>query len=481
MKPHAYITGKFKEFTRGFNTLLVIPTIRPSEVIGTVKAYSRNFRDYGHSVPIVVFDNSSAEPSSVIVDQLNTISNDYDQILLYVGPSERRSLISILCAKFTSYSTTINQLFGTNYGGSRNTILAYTVGERFISVDDDVRPIGMFLDSAPYEAGIVARGKYLAESADVVVRDQDIVTSISRFLGTRAGAHAADVIRGNDILDSDAPDPTRDRFGTLDTHISRVSPGDVPPDALIRTIQTHLTGDTDIEAELLLRSFLACPGDDSLLTKVPKKLCLQYCREALTVKNSRLTGAVLAYDNSAGGVYALPTALRCEDYIWRLHSAHSPQYVCAYTNTAQTHYRSRLGRPNVVCEWFNEQIAWALIKNMYASVRHIGPLTASFDTQNVNVRDEARHIMSELNEFRQRYRVMEQNGSPNNSVIADVLVAFDRIATAQCSDNLSFEKRLHDQLMSELVLYNQVADVWPRIMDFVSSVSGRLPARLLTI
>ena len=72
----------------------VIPTYRLREVGDTVKAYDDHFWRNGHSVPLVVFDDSSPANQEKYYSLLENTPTHND--LYYVGPREKEEFIAYL-------------------------------------------------------------------------------------------------------------------------------------------------------------------------------------------------------------------------------------------------------------------------------------------------------------------------------------------------------------------------------------------------
>jgi len=447
---------------------LVIPTNRPMEVSATVKAYSESFTTYGHCPPIMVFDNSPMEIDNTTTHALRTACGGYVGPVFYVGWRHRSSLVESLTCRFPSEASILQRLFGANYGGSRNLGLLYTLGSSFFSVDDDIRPQGIFLPRKDETMECLAAGWYMTESSDQTsfVRSQDIWASVEQLLGKGASCFRPEVPRGYDVCDSDAPDPTRNRHGKLLEFRSTIVPGAVEDYRTVRLTQTHLTGDTDVEAEILLNEYINSGSLEALAGKMPKKLALTFCSQALLRTNSRLTGAVMGLDNSAGALYFLPTKLRCEDFIWRLYLARNQNICCAYTDSAQTHTRSALHRPSVLMEWLNDRFAWALFRQLISGVRDTGEHFISFD-ENIDVAAEAREIVDLLRFYRSEIGMrLDRSLMPAGLAAtyrADLLVIEERQLTEY--DHLYLT--LKNCIQTEINIANAVAKLWPNLIEYV--------------
>jgi hypothetical protein len=459
--------------------VFAVPTVRMDSIGQTTSAYAESLSTFGHNSPVVIFDNSREEPAARAINILATKCRTLRQRCAYVGPRQRRHLVEALSTSFPQAGEIIDHIFGHHYGGARNIIMFYTFGRHFISVDDDVRPHGLFLPPVPghSDSDAIAKGAYLSseEAAKVSIREQDVFGSVTQLLGRRVGATG--LASGLDIRDSNAPVPFRDCLKISGRHELSVDPGPIHPDAVINIVQTHLTGDADIEVDALLNAYFDTRDQRILFGFVPKKLCLSLCRGAVTMNNSRLTGAVLAYDNSTGGMYFLPTKLRCEDYIWRLAIRYDGSHACALAATSQTHYRASTGRDSLASEWFNEQVAWSVATNMFKSVDNLTSRSVRFDLSSIDVGDEAAEIGARLNDLCGRFQQLTRATAADQKTGADFSRIQDACGAAASGGELC--ARLHDRVRDEMKLYNRIAEIWPRIMEFAAETVGEMPIHLL--
>jgi len=123
--------------------VFVIPTHRLRDVGATVESYDEHFRKNGHSIDMVVFDDSSAVNQQKYFPLLEQTTTQNP--LWYVGPQEKEQFLSLLSARLKDrkLEPLIRNLFRPSYGGNRNWTLIYTLGEHMISADDDMRPFAL--------------------------------------------------------------------------------------------------------------------------------------------------------------------------------------------------------------------------------------------------------------------------------------------------------------------------------------------------
>ncbi len=118
----------------------VIPTFRLRDVGATVEAYDEHFWRNGHSVPMIVFDDSSPANQEKYFSLLEQTRTHND--VLYVGPQEKEQFLTYLNRRLRDkrLELLVKNLFRPSYGGNRNYTLMYTLGGLMVSSDDDMRP-----------------------------------------------------------------------------------------------------------------------------------------------------------------------------------------------------------------------------------------------------------------------------------------------------------------------------------------------------
>src|SRR5271154_6512984 len=146
----------------GSDLTFVIPTYRLRDVGETVSAYDHHFHRNGHTLPIIVFDDSSPTAQEKYFSALQRITTH--NTVHYVGPGEKEQFVSFLSQRLRDrkLDPLIRNLFRPSYGGNRNFTLIYTLGGLLVSADDDMRPYALMEDS-PESLGDneISRGKLL--------------------------------------------------------------------------------------------------------------------------------------------------------------------------------------------------------------------------------------------------------------------------------------------------------------------------------
>src|ERR1700736_741754 len=167
----------------------VIPTNRLRDVGETVEQYDEHFWLNGHSVRMIVFDDSSPSNHAKYYALLEQTSTHND--LYYVGPSEKDQFLAYLHQRLRDkrLEALVKNLFRPSYGGNRNFTLMYTLGGLVGSSDDEMRPYAL-MEHAPesLDDGEVSRGRLHRAGHNGYVRKSfDIVESFLDVLGKPTG------------------------------------------------------------------------------------------------------------------------------------------------------------------------------------------------------------------------------------------------------------------------------------------------------
>ena len=102
-------------------TIFAIPTNRLRDVAETVEIYDRHFWSNGHSVKIMIFDDSTVanhEKYYAKLEQTKTVNDLY-----YIGPHEKEAFIRFLNRKLRDrkLESLVRNLFRPSYGGNRTS------------------------------------------------------------------------------------------------------------------------------------------------------------------------------------------------------------------------------------------------------------------------------------------------------------------------------------------------------------------------
>ena len=166
----------------------VIPTNRLRDVGETVEEYDEHFWLNGHSIRMIVFDDSSPANFEKYYSSLEQTSTHND--LYYVGPREKDQFLGYLHQRLRDkrLEALVKNLFRPSYGGNRNFTLMYTLGGLVVSSDDDMRPWTLMEDSPEsLSADEICRGKLLKAGGNGYTRKSfDILTAFLDVLGKTA-------------------------------------------------------------------------------------------------------------------------------------------------------------------------------------------------------------------------------------------------------------------------------------------------------
>jgi len=95
---------------------------------------------------------------------------------------EREELIRSLVDKVGLNEEVVRRTFSQGYGGNRNFIMASTINDVIVSMDDDVLPARIKVDDEPSEG--IANFHF---ADDCTFENYDVVSELGRFIGKRAG------------------------------------------------------------------------------------------------------------------------------------------------------------------------------------------------------------------------------------------------------------------------------------------------------
>jgi hypothetical protein len=334
----------------------VIPTHRLREVGETVEQYDDHFWRNGHSVPIVVFDDSSPANQEKYYSLLERTAT-HNQIY-YVGPREKEEFIAYLNQRLRDkrLQGLLKSLFRPSYGGNRNYTLIYTLGELIVSADDDMRPYALMEHSPEsLEAEEICRGRLHRKGENGYGRKSfDILTSFRDVLGKTVREAPDNYERGEFIVDTAMDLETNATTGLKRENSLLLRLGSLEDDAVVKMAQTFRSGTNDIDAIDYVEMFLdnAQQTDPTVLSDF---YVLENFRLVVTKRNWRMDCGVAGYDNTFGLPPFFPTHLRCEDYIYRLWVQQDG--VCsAHVDAAQNHTKSNYMRNPPAAEILNEEI-----------------------------------------------------------------------------------------------------------------------------
>ena len=293
------------------STVFTIPTYRLRDVAEAIEAYDTNFRRNGHSVKLMVFDDSSIANHEKYYPLLANTRTANE--LFYVGPREKEEFLGFLNRKLRDkkLESLVKNLFRPSYGGNRNCTLMWTLGQFLISADDDMRPEALIEDSpeslAPDE---ICRGKLFraTERRGYAAKSFDLLSAFDEVLGRKVSQVPANYEKGELIVDTSMDLETNTTTEFTRENSLLLQRGKLSRDAEIKIAQTFRTGTNDIDALDYVSMFLDNAGQTD-----PQELNDRYVlvnfRPVVTKKNWRIDCGVAGYDNRLGLPPFFPTRL----------------------------------------------------------------------------------------------------------------------------------------------------------------------------
>ena len=374
----------------------VIPTYRLRDVNETVECYDQHFWKNGHSVRIVVFDDSipaNQEKYFPLLEQTRTHNELY-----YVGPREKEQFLAYLNGRLRDarLEGIVKNLFRPSYGGNRNCALMYTLGELVVSSDDDMRPYALMEDSPEsLEIEEVCRGRlHKAGKGHYVRKSFDILAAFRDVLGKTVVEAPENYERGQLLIDTATDLETNATKGLAQENSLMLKRGQVLDTDVIKMAQTFRSGTNDIDAIDFVDMFLADEQqvDPDALNDL---YVLVNFRPVITKQNWRMDCGIAGYDNTFGLPPFFPTRLRFEDYIYRLW-IQQEGVVAAHVDAAQHHTRSNYMRNPPAAEIFNEEVANLIKRKIKASLVRLGPLGIDFDYDGRATVGDAQEVLDKI-------------------------------------------------------------------------------------
>ena len=374
----------------------VIPTYRLREVGEAVEQYDDHFRRNGHSVPIVVFDDSSPANQEKYYSLLERTATHNS--LYYVGPREKEQFIEYLNQRLRDkrLQGLVKNLFRPSYGGNRNYTLIYTLGALMVSADDDMRPYALMEHSPEsLEAEEICRGRLHRTGENGYGRKSfDILTSFRDVLGKTAAEAPDNYERGELVVDTAMDLETNATTGLKRENSLLLQRDSVPDDAVIKMAQTFRSGTNDIDAIDYVEMFLE-NDQQTDPTDLNDFYVLENFRPVVTKKNWRMDCGVAGYDNPFGLPPFFPTHLRCEDYIYRLW-IQQPGICSAHIDAAQNHAKSNYMRNPPAAEILNEEVSNLIKRKIKGSLSRLDELSIAFDYEGDVTAQDAQEILEKI-------------------------------------------------------------------------------------
>lgn len=445
----------------------VIPTYRLRDVGATVSAYDDNFRRNGHTVPIVVFDDSSLanyDKYFTTLEQTKT-SNE----LFYVGPAEKEQFIAHICRRLRDQKldVLVRNLFRPSYGGNRNFTLMYTLGDLIVSADDDMRPYALVEDSPEsLTEHEISRGKLLPRGANGhSSKSYDILQSFRDILGKPVGEAPANYETGDLLVDTAMDLESNVSLGLTRENSLFMQPGRLSRNAIVKMAQTFRSGTNDIDAVDYVNLFIE-DHDRIDAEALNDTYVLVNFRPCVTNKNWRMDCGVAGYDNRIGLPPFFPTRLRFEDYIYRLW-VQQPGIAAAHVDSAQTHVKNNYMRNPLASEVFNEAVCSLLKNKIRTSLRRTDEVTIAFDYDGEVSLQDTVGILEQAQEL--HHRVL---GACEHAKSEQRRIALNVFAAGLARTFYDFEPDFFQQNLSRIVddeigIIRSSLELWPTLLEIV--------------
>jgi hypothetical protein len=380
----------------------VIPTYRLREVGETVEQYDDHFWRNGHSVPMVVFDDSSPANQEKYYPLLERTATHSE--LYYVGPREKEQFIAYLNERLPDkrLQGLVKSLFRPSYGGNRNYALMYTLGGLVVSADDDMRPYALMEHSPEsLDADEICRGRlHRAKENGYGRKSFDILTSFRDVLGKTAGQVPDNYERGELVVDTATDLETNVTTGLQRENSLLVRRGALSDDTVVKMAQTFRSGTSDIDAIDYVEMFLE-NDQQTDPTELSDIYVLENFRPVITKKNWRMDCGVAGYDNTFGLPPFFPTHLRCEDYIYRLW-VQQDGICAAHVDAAQNHTKSNYMRNPPAAEILNEEVSNLLKRKVKTSLSRLDELSIAFEYEGNVTAQDAQEILEKIQQLHAR-------------------------------------------------------------------------------
>jgi hypothetical protein len=449
--------------------IFVIPTYRLRDVAETVEAYDDNFSRNGHSIKIMVFDDSSIATHKKYFSKLEQTRTTNP--IYYVGPNEKRKFTNILLNRLqnTNMESIVNGLFRPSYGGNRNFTLLYTLGTLMISSDDDMRPEALIHNSnTSLQENEICHGILapIKESKDYTVRSFDIINAFMEVLGKPVKLAPTNYTTAEYLIDSAMDLETNTSKGLSDENSLLAKAGYVRRNAVVKVAQTFRTGTNDMDALDFADLFLKNPDQIS-----PDDLNQQYMivnfRPIITSQNWRMDCGVAGYDNNIGLPPFFPTKLRFEDYVYRLW-LQKGTVASAHVNAVQRHIKNNYMRSPLAADILNEEISNFLKKKIKDSMTSISDLGIRFEYDGSISSAESNEVLEKIAGLHTKLMSAAQSHDETPE---------RRIALASFGNHLEkifygfepdfFQQNVSRMIDDEIDIIKSSLEIWPTLVDII--------------
>jgi len=450
----------------------VIPTYRLRDVGETVEQYDDHFWRNGHSVRMIVFDDSSPASQEKYYPRLEQTHTHND--LYYVGPREKEQFLLYLNQRLHDkrLEGLVKNLFRPSYGGNRNFTLMYTLGGLMVSSDDDMRPYTLMEDSPEsLDADEICRGKLIKAGQNGHTRKSfDILTAFLDVLGKTAAQAPENYQRGELVVDTAADLETNATTKLGRENSLLVKHGLLLEQAVVKVAQTFRSGTNDIDALDFVELFLADETQTNLDSLNDIYVLVNF-RPAVTNQNWRIDCGVAGFDNTFGLPPFFPTRLRFEDYIYRLW-VRQDGIAAAHVDAAQHHSKSNYMRNPPAAEIFNEEVANLLKRKIKSSISRVDELTIAFDYEGEVTAQDSAEVLDRMSKLHARALKAAEGAAPERANALRLFAAnLDKAFYAFEPD--FFQQNLLRIVDDVISVIKGSIELWPTLVEICYFQKGR--------
>jgi len=460
--------------------LLTIPTYRLQDAAKTAHAYRKHFRRFGHETPILVFDDS---PVDIWKRDFPEFMQQAPTGTLYVGPVEKEQYLERLIEGVgPSYESGIRKLLRPSYGGNRNFTLLYTLGNLFMSFDDDMTPFALesreslTLGKNEIFSGVFRRKQEVQQKS--VLREYDLVRAYLEILGREVQQAPSSFLRGDTLQDSMSELYSNTSLSSVHEGAENtlvLQPGFVNEKARVIVAQSFKTGFADLDAVDFAKDILDANNHTQHISLI---YLARNHRPCVTSTNWRFETGVAAYDNREGLPPFIPTELRTEEYIFRIFLQHY-DLAAAHVDAVQGHLRATTMRRSISYDIFNEEVVSVLREKLRLLTKDIAPTTIAFERDgHIGSQDAARMI-----EHVRVYHAaaLERATHETEARSKDYFFQFaEDLEHYYCGFQLEpFRSHVEGIVVKELESIIEAMEIWPSVLEAASDIQqkGNPPMR----
>jgi len=458
----------------------VLPTKRIKNIPETLAEFLPLIENRSESFTVTIFDDSPKGLSDEVLPELKKINSKVP--VSYVGADEKARFLEMLSERVCQpqYAPLLKEFFRPCYGGNRNFTALYTLGSHMISIDDDMRPYELRVDSAgPLAEGEISRGTLVnsSDSRTVSQKASDPIGHFVNCLGKKYSDLPEEYLGAHVLLDSQMDLQTNASLG-LQRDTNLVLEGEAPAaDDVVKMAQTYRTGTNDIDAIDFVEMCLENESQEEF-SRHEDVFALEHLSPVATSINFRMDCGVAGYDNHAGIPPFVPSGLRCEDYLYRLW-IQQPGTCAAHVNCALTHLKSSYMRYSHAHEILNEEIANLLKRKILASGFNAEPRTVNFNFDGHIERADAKDILDKIIGLHDRLKSQAESQTASASRrqnLGNLAVTLQDAFYGFNSDHFYLE--LARAVEREARLLKCCCTIWPSLVKAASDFSAEQLPRM---